>query len=563
MEEYHPPLIWVTDTKFSSSHYTNFSINFDIHSIVKNHPSAIILHTGNINITEPDKYKCLSGLDTRDSFYTLYYIYGLTDFCGKLELYENDDWCYKTHNSAGLRARNFIKLNSKTLLIGIEGFPDAGYQEIKDTNSCDYISMLFLSSNYSIEKSILKYSYRDAEILKKKLDYIIDNLNNIQCLLIALHICPFLEPFSDSKLSEYNDKIGINSSKVLGNILLKFSEQYPNISIQILCGIPASEPFSYKINKNITIYFTISYSKTKQFQYININPSITLSKISNNKSMSNKEVTSNNELMLNNELISNNGSMLNNELISNNESMLNKEIISNNEVTSNNESMLNSELISGDELRSNKEVISNNEMISGDELRSNELSRIISIEEPIKITNVYPEMNFDKIIFLDIDGVINTNIKQQELTDDDIYHLYKDDLIYNQFHINGPRLALTKIYNYWRIESIKVLQQICKNSNVKIVITSYWRMKYMYEEMRFFFDIFDLGKYIIGFTSEHYDLRGEEIRHYLIKHPNIKNFVIIDDMDAGISRIYPNNFVKIEGFLSMDHFDIIKKHLDI
>jgi hypothetical protein len=448
MEEYHPPLIWVTDTKFSKTYYSEF----DIDDIVRNHPSAIILHTGNINLSPypPSRdeewyhgYPRLPTISTYKRFYTLYYIYGLSDYLSH-DVETSDITPFKNYNNANLRVRKFVKINDKTLLIGVEGFPDAQYQS---TDHLD-ISQYFLT--VESVKEMIQYSIRDAKVLSKKLDKIKD----IDNLLIAVHICPFDEPFSNPLLFDYKDKVGMYTSKYLGDAILKFSEDNPTTSIHICCGISALESFSFLLKDNITIHFNTSYNQNKKIRYIHF-------------------------------------------------------------------------------------------------------------DQGIQITDTFQEPEFDKVIFLDIDDVINTEEKYGNVDIEKAQREHNKDPIYRQFYINSARLALESVYNHWNPESIKVLQDICNGTNVKIVISSYWRISYTYEELKFFFRIYDLDKYIVGFTSQSYGDRGMEIKHYLDKHPNVKKFVILDDQDDGITRFYEDNYVKIDKYLSMDHLDIIKQHLDL
>lgn len=105
------------------------------------------------------------------------------------------------------------------------------------------------------------------------------------------------------------------------------------------------------------------------------------------------------------------------------------------------------------------------------------------------------------VIFLDIDGVLNTFLKVVELS-----------------------LPLER-------SSVAVLNQLIEKSGAKVVISSSWRLYYDLEKIGEILDRFGFVGEIIGKTpvlkgSE----RGEEIKTWLQVHgENTRGFVILDD----------------------------------
>jgi hypothetical protein len=128
-----------------------------------------------------------------------------------------------------------------------------------------------------------------------------------------------------------------------------------------------------------------------------------------------------------------------------------------------------------------------------------------------------------KVIFLDIDGVLNVD-----------YH--ERDKYGNLFH---PHF-------------VNNLKRIIKETGAKIVISSSWRFS-GFIVMREMWKDRNLPGEVIGITdslNRNDDLsfyerleRGYEIQDYLNNHPNIINYVIIDD-DSDMLESQMSHFVK-------------------
>lgn len=135
-----------------------------------------------------------------------------------------------------------------------------------------------------------------------------------------------------------------------------------------------------------------------------------------------------------------------------------------------------------------------------------------------------------KVIFLDFDGVITT---------------------YN---------------SKWKIDmnKIKIINDICDKTNAKIVVTSSWRIGYhgvvsaFHESLKQYFvknqylDHFkdEFNKFInniIGMTDSVGTCRGNEIKFYMNEHPDVDNYVIIDD-DSDMFDYQLFNFVQTDTY---------------
>lgn len=99
-----------------------------------------------------------------------------------------------------------------------------------------------------------------------------------------------------------------------------------------------------------------------------------------------------------------------------------------------------------------------------------------------------------KIIFLDIDGVLNN------------YHTLSEGL-------------------NWEPDLVKILKRIIKETGAKVVLSSTWR------KIKSYRDIIQNDMWIkyIGKTPILWKKRGIEIQEWLDENPGVERFVILDD----------------------------------
>lgn len=163
-----------------------------------------------------------------------------------------------------------------------------------------------------------------------------------------------------------------------------------------------------------------------------------------------------------------------------------------------------------------------------------------------------------KVIFLDFDGVVN-NISYDKYMDIDI--LVK----------KGKDKYFTSTWSINNLEPFLNLLLWCQKEDIKIVISSTWRMlfdNYSYiEEM--FCDIFKQYDYqkrknkyndlVIGRTKS-FDYRGMEILQWLKdnEHLNIENYVVIDDeVDYDIKEyIDKKHYVQTDNKVGLTNYDV-------
>ena len=168
------------------------------------------------------------------------------------------------------------------------------------------------------------------------------------------------------------------------------------------------------------------------------------------------------------------------------------------------------------------------------------------------------------IIFLDIDGVMNSTEEMIAL--------------YNQHgsSIDNTLPSPTKC---------KLLKQLVEETGAKVVLSSSWRL--CLNAIQKLIDLFEPYNLILsGFTcheveskkfknSPYEDIkpryqhtisdfgtyiedRGAEIAAWLLDHPKVSNFVILDDEDSDIKSWFPNNLVKTDIQVGLTLDDCLK-----
>jgi len=139
-----------------------------------------------------------------------------------------------------------------------------------------------------------------------------------------------------------------------------------------------------------------------------------------------------------------------------------------------------------------------------------------------------------QVIFLDIDGVLN----------------------YNDYFNNNYQ----GIDKYIDRKKLLLIKKIIYKTNCKIVFTSSWRYSLLFSTIEK-----SLIKEGIIFDKTPYinNDRGIEIKEYLKIHPNIKDFIIIDDdIFSSYDKYLLSKLVKTnikEGLTEKYSKDIIKK----
>ena len=151
-----------------------------------------------------------------------------------------------------------------------------------------------------------------------------------------------------------------------------------------------------------------------------------------------------------------------------------------------------------------------------------------------------------KIIFLDIDGVLNYN-NCKELTST------------GSLFVNDNK--------------IKILKEIIDKTDAKVVLSSTWRIGWRHLELGnmssdLAIDFMELRDKLREFDIELYDKtpildkfmrrRGEEIKEWLDTHDDIEGYVIIDDMSGKWLRPCSGHLLQIS-----ENRGLLEKHIKV
>lgn len=145
-------------------------------------------------------------------------------------------------------------------------------------------------------------------------------------------------------------------------------------------------------------------------------------------------------------------------------------------------------------------------------------------------------------IFLDIDGVLN---------DQNSLETMYSVLGHKQFHTLTRAIGETP-FNY---KSCELIKKLIVETNSVIVLSSTWRLSK--ESMRIVEDYIETKLYgktpYLGVSRS----RGKEIKVYLNRHPEITNYVILDD-DTDMLEEQQKHFVNVDGKLGFTEKDFDK-----
>ncbi len=155
-----------------------------------------------------------------------------------------------------------------------------------------------------------------------------------------------------------------------------------------------------------------------------------------------------------------------------------------------------------------------------------------------------------KVIFLDIDGVLNSAKYAK-----------------HEFEAKGNKfVGLLGIDP----KAVQILEDLVEQSGANIVISSSWRIGRTLEDLQKIFNEFNtkLADKIIGMTTTEREFgtnscqRGWQIKKYLLEHPKIESFVVLDD-DNDMDDVR-DHFVKTTWALGIEqhHVDECLKCLE-
>jgi len=144
-----------------------------------------------------------------------------------------------------------------------------------------------------------------------------------------------------------------------------------------------------------------------------------------------------------------------------------------------------------------------------------------------------------KIIFLDIDGVLNSEQFFDKITDKDREYFRNLDYSKDENLLKLQMLDVDK-------DKADLVSEIAYMTGAQVVITSSWK------SLRIFplivRELLRYGIPVIGATPNMENRRGEEIRTYLKEHPEVKKYAILDDEIFGDYNELMDHLVKTNFF---------------
>lgn len=150
-----------------------------------------------------------------------------------------------------------------------------------------------------------------------------------------------------------------------------------------------------------------------------------------------------------------------------------------------------------------------------------------------------------KVIFLDIDGVINS----------EEFAIWIH--VHPEFCENGGHFWIDP-------EKIDMIVNLCEETGAKLVISSSWRgwsLRATLEDFSTYRDLSRLNPYIVGVTPrvfmEFNMSRGDEIQYYLDKDQSITHYCIVDD-DNDMLDSQRDNFVRTDYKTGLTEEDVNK-----
>lgn len=148
-----------------------------------------------------------------------------------------------------------------------------------------------------------------------------------------------------------------------------------------------------------------------------------------------------------------------------------------------------------------------------------------------------------KIVFLDIDGVLN----HQE------FYKEKPQQIRDK---EAKEKRLSIYYGDIDPSKIKLLNSLVRQvPSIEFVISSTWRMLFSLDELKTMFKTLGFEGEIVGVTPVGDSIRGLEIRDYL-NNNECDGYVIVDD-DIDMLYEQRNNFCSIDNIVGLTFNDLL------
>jgi hypothetical protein len=164
----------------------------------------------------------------------------------------------------------------------------------------------------------------------------------------------------------------------------------------------------------------------------------------------------------------------------------------------------------------------------------------------------------NKVVFLDINGVImpapDPQIRHEH--DNETLKEYLSKKYNDNIYMDMKGCDIGAVYYDWNHIATGYLRELLDKTGSNIVLSSNWRDGHPWEHLKAFFKLYDLDDYLIDRTpfnptNETYICHEDSIKIYLNDHPEIKKYIVFDDIDyykdfgENMRRIYHNGYGSI------------------
>ncbi|MBI2791142.1 MAG: metallophosphoesterase [Gammaproteobacteria bacterium] len=151
-----------------------------------------------------------------------------------------------------------IKLDADTILVGEDGWVDGRYGDYANTpvslNDSRLIADLFqerILGRFQLLEKMQQLADKDANNLYTKLETAAKE--NPKKMVVVTHVPPFRETAMHEGKISTDDFLPFFSSKVTGDMLMKFANEHTSIEILVLCG-HSHDWCSYHPLDNLTVF---------------------------------------------------------------------------------------------------------------------------------------------------------------------------------------------------------------------------------------------------------------------------------------------------------------------
>lgn len=151
-----------------------------------------------------------------------------------------------------------------------------------------------------------------------------------------------------------------------------------------------------------------------------------------------------------------------------------------------------------------------------------------------------------RVVFLDIDGVLQP-VGNQYRFEHDMEALRKRlaDEYGEPEYLNLDKYDVAAVYYDWDKDAVNELKQMLDESGAEIVLSSDWRFSKNLSQMKLLFKIHGLDGYLKELVPRTKDFseKSDDITAYLISHPDLFYYCVIDDNFMG--GLFPGRFVYV------------------